>query len=89
LGKEWQNEDMNREEQFAIIKKAEDIVLEWSKIEGIGLFRVEFIVPFVDDDFSLHTWFFFNKNLEVTENKQNGTSDRLTKHFLEILQSLG
>ena len=79
---------MNREEQFAIIRKARNEIMEWAGSQKIRLFRVEYVVPFVKDDFSLTTWFFFKTNQDVADNAQDGTSDRLSQHFLEILQSM-
>ena len=51
---------MNRQEQFQLIEAAKTEILKWAKAENIALFRVEYVVPFVEDDFSLSTWFFYD-----------------------------
>jgi len=79
---------MNREEQFAMITKAKEEIMNWAGNQKISLFRVEYVVPFVQDDFSLTTWFFFKTDQDVVDNAQDGTSDRLSQRFLEILQNM-
>jgi len=80
--------NMNRTEQFAIITKAREEVLKWVEGAGISLFRVEFVVPFVDDDFGLWVWLFYEKEIDVKDNDQNGISKRVSQQFLKILSEL-
>ena len=62
--------------------------MEWAESQKIRLFRVEYVVPFVKDDFSLTTWFFLKTDQDVADNAQDGTSDRLSQQFLVILQTM-
>ena len=79
---------MTRDEQFSFIGAARFEILKWSASEGIDLFRVEFIVPFVETDFGLSVWFFYTKNNFVTENEKNDVSEKLKERFLEILKHI-
>ena len=80
---------MNREEQFAIIAKAKEAIMKWAESQQIHLFRVEYVVPFVQDDFSLYTWFFFKTDQDVVNYEKDGTSERLSQQFLVTLEGMG
>ena len=80
--------DKKREEQFETIKAAKAEVMEWSQKNGIELFQVEFIVPFVVTDFSLVVWFFYKTDVLVLTYEENGISDQLKSQFLNILTEL-
>jgi hypothetical protein len=80
--------DKKRDDQFRIIKAAEAEIIKWSQNEGIELFRVEFVVPFVDTDFSIVIWFFYKTDVLVSIYERDGTSDQLKSQFLNILRDL-
>ena len=79
---------MDRKNQFAIIEAAETAILKWSETKGINLYRVEFVVPFVEDSFDLGVWIFYQTDQEVTLYAEDGTSHRVEQQFLNELQAL-
>lgn len=80
---------MTRAEQFSTIELARASVLRWARGRGIPLHRIEFAVPFVDTDFRLSAWFFFETDEQLRRAGDLGWPDRLAAAFTEALRSLG
>ena len=80
---------MTRSDQFAYIDSAKKDLLEWAEEQGISLHRIEFVVPFVDTDFSLSAWFFFETDEQFGQSGATGWPERLSARFAEVLAALG
>lgn len=80
---------MTRERQFAFIELARSEILAWAEARSMPLHQVEFVVPFVETDFSLDVWLFYERNAQLADNEENGTSRLLTEKMLDALQGVG
>ena len=81
--------DKNRKKQLDMISVAQKQIMQWAKRERLSLSNVDYVVPFVEDDFSLTTWFFYETNAQIDVHEKNGDSERLKHEFLRVLSSLG
>lgn len=79
---------MTRNEQFSLIEIAEKKIFEWCRSEGIKLFKIEVIVPFVKTDLSLGVFFFYTRERLIKMYENNGTSNNVKDKFLEILSEV-
>lgn len=77
-----------RKKQFSLIELSRERLLEHAEQEGLPLHRVEFVVPFGNEDFDLEVWLFYEKNRDVRRLKRAGTLDALQRHFITILRDL-
>jgi hypothetical protein len=73
---------------FGYIEKAEQLTFEWTKLNDIKLFRIEFIVPFVLTDKSLEVYLFFDTNKNLSEYETNGTTELVKQKYLDSLIEL-
>jgi hypothetical protein len=80
--------DAARKKQFAHIDAARIGLLAWARANDVPLVRVEFVVPFVDTDFSISVWLFYDTDLNLTR-AANGTTANVQREFLSILSSAG
>lgn len=80
---------MTREEQFRLIEAARERVISWAHARGIPLVRLEFLVPFVADDFRVSAWLFYDTDASATAREADGTTAELRREFLAALRSLG
>jgi hypothetical protein len=80
---------MTREQQFAAIEKARDGILSWAHERGVPLARVEYVVPFVEDDFSLSVWLFYDRDVSVASYEADGTTKALKERYLKMLCEIG
>lgn len=80
---------MTREEQFRLIETARERLLRWAHARGVPLVRVEFLVPFVADDFSLSTWLFYDTDARALARDSDGTTAALRHEFVTTLRALG
>ncbi len=80
---------MTRNEQFAYIEAARQHVLGWARSNGIALHRIEYVVPFVDTDFRLSVWFFYETDAQLQKARALRWSQRLMKTMKSCLRSLG
>jgi hypothetical protein len=80
---------MTRDEQFAYIETAKGNVLAWAKKQGIPLVRVEYVFPFVDTNFGLSAWFFYETDDQLQRSEAMGWPDRLVSRLTEVLEGLG
>ncbi len=80
---------MTRSDQFACIASARTSLLKWAEEQGISLHRIEFVVPFVDADFKLSAWFFFETDEQLRRSDAMGWPERLSARFTEVLSALG
>ena len=70
-----------RSRQFDLIEKASAKTLRWAADQAIPLERIEPVVPFVETDFSLSAWLFFDTEASVSLFRSNGTSDKVVAQF--------
>ena len=80
---------MTRDEQFAYIEAARTSILQRARERGIPLQRMEFVVPFVDTDFGLSAWFFYETDEQLRRAGDTGWPNQLETHFTEALRVLG
>jgi hypothetical protein len=80
---------MTRCGQFAWIDSAKKDLLRWAEEQGIPLHQMEFVVPFVDTDFSLSAWFFFETDEQLQRSNASGWPERLSTRFTEVLATFG
>jgi hypothetical protein len=64
-------------------------LLKWARAEGIPLQHVEFVVPFVETNFSLSAWLFYADEFSVAAFEGDGTSARVTQRFQVELAEAG
>jgi hypothetical protein len=81
--------DAARRQQFAHIGAAKTALLGWAQANNIPLVRVEFVVPFVETDFSLSVWLFYDTNANVTRAAADGTTINVEQEFQSILSAAG
>lgn len=77
---------MNRDQQFKIIERAEKDIMNWAKSQDINMHNIEFVVPFVKDDFSLHAIFFYIDNKVLKRYSNNGISEKVKDKFIRKLK---
>jgi hypothetical protein len=75
--------------QFAHIDAAKAQLLTWAAARDIPLVRVEFVVPFVDTDFSLSVWLFYDTDLNIARCNDDGTTADVRQEFVSILGAAG
>ncbi len=80
---------MTRDEQFAYIETAKGDVLAWAKKKGIPLARIEYVVPFVDTNFSLSAWFFYETDDQLQRSEEMEWPVRLVSELRQVLKRLG
>lgn len=80
---------MTRDEQFRFIETARERLISGAHARGIPLVRVEFLVPFVTDDFSLSTWLFYDTDANAAAREADGTTATLQDEFVAALRMLG
>jgi hypothetical protein len=78
-----------RETQFAHIEAAKAELLAWAITTGTPLANVEFVVPFVEDDFSLDVWLFYDTDLNLVRCRDDGTTIKVEQQFKSILSAAG
>jgi hypothetical protein len=78
-----------RSRQFKLIGAARKRLLKWARAESIPLQHVEFVVPFVETDFSLSAWLFYADESSVAAFDGDGTSVRMTQQFQVELAETG
>lgn len=80
---------MTRTQKLQILDQARQLTLTWAFDQGCDLLRIEFVLPFVETDFSLDVWFFFKTDEVVTILDRNGFTRKLAEQFLDTLQVQG
>ena len=78
-----------RARQFDVIEKASAQTLRWAARESVALVRIEPVVPFVETDFSLHAWLFFETDGHVQSYRTDGTAERVESQFRSYLTESG
>ena len=78
-----------RARQFDLIEQASERLLEWAALKTLPLLRIEPVVPFVDDDFSLDAWLFLDTEAHVSQFRSDGTSDTICAQFRSELKQAG
>lgn len=77
-----------RERQFDHLEKGKTRLVVWSEREKFPLHRVEFVVPFVDTDFSAHVLFFLETDAQVRAESSSRLHDA-QEVFVRALRDAG
>ena len=80
---------MTREEQFQFIEAARERLIGFARARGIPLVRVEFLVPFLPDDFSLTTWLSSDTDANAAAWEAGSTAAALQEELMAALRALG
>ena len=80
---------MTREKQFACISAAKARVLEWAAEGRVPLVHVDVVVPFVETDFDLDVWLFYDTTLNVTARERDGTTANAIAEYRRALSDAG
>ena len=78
-----------RKDQFDAIERARKETLTWTATQRIPLHRIEFIVPFVETDFSLDVWLFFDTDDTLAAVRGDGRHAVVEQTFLAALIATG
>ena len=78
-----------RKVQFDAIGRARKETLRWAGAQRIPLHRIEFIVPFVDTDFSLDVWMFYDTDDNLAAVRGDGRCAAVEQAFLAALTTIG
>ena len=78
-----------RSRQFRIIKRARKRMLKWARARGISLRHIEYVVPFVDTDFSLSAWLFYATRRDVKAYALEGISEEVKEQLRTVLREVG
>jgi hypothetical protein len=71
------------------IEAAKTPLRAWAGANGVPLVQVDFVVPFVETDFSLGVWLFYDTDRSVADLDRDGTTARVQQEFLSILGAGG
>lgn len=77
----------DRKKQFEILEDVKNEILKWAENEAINLYKIEYVVPFVEEDFSFDVWFFYQTDEESMKYEKDGTSERVKQRFLNLMCS--
>ena len=80
---------MTRADQFACIEFARTNLMRWAEEQGISLYRIGFVVPFVETDLGLSAWFFFETDEQLRRSGAMGWTGRLSARLMDVLEALG
>jgi hypothetical protein len=89
MGKRVDQIPPERRKQFDLAEVARKGVLEWARAEQIPLEHIEYVVSFVETDFSLWAVFFYRTRKEVAVAQGDGTSNRVLDRFKQALAEVG
>lgn len=78
-----------RARQFDLIAKATERTLKWAALESISLEHIEPVVPFVETDFSLDAWLFFDSENRIRRYRAEGIEKNVVARFREDLANVG
>jgi hypothetical protein len=78
-----------RRAQFRLIEAGRKRLLKATRADGIRLEHVEFVVPFVETDFSLSAWLFYRTQEDVKTYASDGTSEGLKVRLGAELSAVG
>lgn len=78
-----------RQKQFTHIKAARTDLLAWAAGNTLPLAHVDFVVPFVETDFSLLVWLFYATDLDVRQFEGDDTTQQVQTMYLSILDAGG
>jgi hypothetical protein len=81
--------DPARRKQFRHLGEARDRLLVWAGNNDVPLVRVEFVVPFVESDFDVAVWLFYDSAANVARCAASGTTDEAEHQLLSILADDG
>jgi hypothetical protein len=75
--------------QFDAIERASVKTLDWASGQSIPLRHIEPVVPFVETDFGLDAWLFFESESQVARFQADGTSETVIARFHSDLADSG
>lgn len=75
--------------QFDAIASASVETLDWAAAHSVPLQYIYPVVPFVETDFSLEAWFFFDTEHQVRRFAEDGTCERVFAQFRADLAGAG
>jgi hypothetical protein len=78
-----------RSRQFDVVETASAKILRWAARQAVQLERIEPVVPFVETDFSLDAWLFFDTEVHVDQFRVDGTGDNVVAQFRSDLADSG
>ena len=78
-----------RKQQFAHIEAAKSQLQAWTQANDVPLVHVDFVVPFVETDFTLSVWLFYDTDRNVADLDRDGTTARMQQEFLSLLGADG
>jgi hypothetical protein len=78
-----------RARQFDLIETASARTLKWTASRAIPLQHIEPVVPFVETDFSLDAWLFFDTEDHAKRFQADGTADNVVAQFRADLENAG
>ena len=78
-----------RKKQFAHLAAAKEQLEAWAVSHAVSLERVDFVVPFVETDFSVSVWLFYETDDDVARCDRAGSSARMQEEFLALLNAQG
>ena len=64
-------------------------LLAWAAVNDVPLVKVEYTVPFLDTDFRLAVWLFYDTDANVVRLGADGTTASLQEEFLGLLADAG
>jgi hypothetical protein len=65
---------MTRQKQFAAIEVARMHVQQWAATRRVPIVHLDVVVPFVETDFSLAAWLFYDTNANLLAYGLDGTT---------------
>jgi hypothetical protein len=78
-----------RKKQFAHLAAAKGQLLGWADSSGVPLVRVDFVVPFVETDFDVSVWLFYDTDVDVARLDRDGGSELVREEFLRLFNADG
>lgn len=81
--------DTARRKQFAHLAAAKEQLHLWAGSHAVPLAHVDFVVPFVETDFGVSVWLFYDTDVSVARLDRDGGSARMQEEFLSFLSADG
>ncbi|MFL5327845.1 MAG: hypothetical protein ACJ8C4_02935 [Gemmataceae bacterium] len=79
----------DRERQFDIIAVASERTLQWARERGARLEHIYPVVPFVETDFSMDAWLFFDSEDRIAQYRVDGSAEEIVAQFTADLAQAG
>ncbi|MBW8384246.1 MAG: hypothetical protein K0M69_17215 [Youngiibacter sp.] len=79
---------MKNNKYWAILNKAEISTIAWSKMEGISIFRIEYVATFERCDNGIGVYVFFKTDKEKEESEITDFNRKVRQYYLDFLLEL-